>query len=55
VDLKPRSATPLPSPTEEFSPTAPPNIPEPFLYRAEFLVDTGTGLIVARKLSCSVY
>lgn len=55
VDLKPRSATPLPSPTEEFSPTAPPNILEPFLYRAEFLVDTGTGLIVARKLSCSVY
>lgn len=55
VQMKPRSATPRPQPTEQFSPTAPPNVPEPFVYQAHFLVDVSTGQIVARKLYCVIY
>jgi hypothetical protein len=55
VEMRPRSATPLPGPTEQFSPTAPPNIPEPFLHQAKFLVDASTGKIIARKLFCVIY
>lgn len=55
VQMKPRPATPQPQPTEHFSPTAPPIVPEPFVYHAHFLVDAGTGRIVARKLRCVIY
>lgn len=55
VQMQPRSATPRPQATEQFSPTAPPNIPEPFVYQADFLVDASTGQIVARKLHCVIY
>jgi hypothetical protein len=55
VELKPRLATPRPQPTEQFSPTAPPSIPEPFVYDAHFLIDAGTGQVVARKLYCVIY
>jgi hypothetical protein len=55
VQMRPLSATPRPMPTEQFSPTAPPNVPEPFLNQADFLVDANTGRIVARKLSCAIY
>ena len=55
VQMQPRSATPRPQPTEQFSPTAPPAVPEPFVYQAHFLVDASTGQIVARKLYCVIY
>ena len=54
VQLKPRFATPGPVPTEQFSPTAPPSIPEPFIHEANFLVDAA-GQIIARKISCVIY
>jgi len=55
VQMKPRSATPQPQPTELFSPTAPPNVPEPFVYQVQFLVNVSTGRIDARKLYCVIY
>jgi hypothetical protein len=55
VQMKPLSATPQAQAAEQFSPTAPPNIPEPFVYQADFLVDASTGQIVARKLHCVIY
>ena len=55
AQMRPHYATPRPQPTEQFSPTAPPNVPEPFLYQVHFLVDAGTGQIVARKLQCVIY
>ncbi len=55
VQMRPRSATPRPQPTEQFSPTAPPSVPEPFVYQAHFLVDASTGQVVARKLHCVIY
>jgi hypothetical protein len=55
VQMRPRSATPRPQSTEQFSPTAPPSVPEPFVYQAHFLVDAGTGQVVARKLYCVIY
>jgi hypothetical protein len=55
VQMKPHSATPQAQATGQFSPTAPPNIPEPFVYQADFLVDASTGQIVARKLHCVIY
>ncbi len=55
VQMKPRLATPRPQPTEQFSPTAPPSVPEPFVYQAHFLVDASTGQVVARKLYCVIY
>lgn len=55
VQMKPRSATPRPQPTEQYSPTAPPSVPEPFVFQADFLVDASTGQIVARKLHCVIY
>jgi hypothetical protein len=54
VLMKPRSATPLPQPTD-YSPTAPPWIPEPFVDEARFLIDDSTGQIVARNFLCIVY
>lgn len=55
VQMKPRSATPRPQPTQQFSPTAPPSVPEPFVYQADFLVEATTGQIVARKILCVIY
>lgn len=55
VQMRPRFATPRPQPSEQFSPTAPPNVPEPFLYQVHFLVEAGTGQVVARKLQCVIY
>lgn len=55
VQMKPASVAPEPPPTEQYSPTAPPGIPEPFLRDAHFLVDPGSGEIVARKLYCIIY
>ena len=55
VQMRPRFATPRPKPTEQYSPTAPPYIPEPFVYQAHFLVDAITGQVVARKLNCVIY
>ena len=55
VQMKPRFATPRPQPAEQFSPTAPPNVPEPFVNQAHFLVDAITGQVVAHKLYCVIY
>ena len=55
VQMRPRSATPRPRPTKQYSPTAPPIVPEPFVYQAHFLVDASTGQVVARKLHCVIY
>lgn len=52
VEMRPRPATALP---EQLSPTAPPNVPEPFVYQADFLIDVASGQIVARKLRCVIY
>jgi hypothetical protein len=55
VLMSPIHVTAEPPPTEQFSPTAPPNIPEPFLYQAHFLVDARNGEVIARKLDCVIY
>ena len=55
VEMQRRSATPQPVPTEYYSPTAPPNVPEPFVFQARFLVDAITGQVVARKVYCVIY
>ena len=55
VQMKPRPATPQAWPTEQFSPTAPPRVPEPSVFEAHFLVDGNTGEIVGRKLYCVIY
>jgi hypothetical protein len=44
----PQAATPLSS-------TAPPTVPEPFIYQAHFLINLATGDVVARKLYCVIY
>jgi hypothetical protein len=54
VQMQPRPATPVPQ-QGEISPTAPPNVPEAFMYRALFLFDAGDGHLVARKLYCVIY
>ena len=54
VHMMPKPATPFPR-EGETSPTAPPAVPEPFLWQAFFLVDADSGVIVARKLLCVVY
>jgi hypothetical protein len=53
VHFERRPATPIPGP--ELSPTAPPNVPEPFMYQALFLIDPADGGIIARKLYCVIY
>lgn len=45
-------ATPAVTP---LSPTAPPAIPEPFLYQAGFLIHPGTGQVLARYYHCVIY
>ncbi len=55
VQMKPRQVTPRPQPTERYSPTAPPSVPEPFVFEAHFIVDARTGRIAARKLLCVIY
>jgi len=55
VEMQRRPATPQPQPSGQFSPTAPPIIPEPFVYQANFLIDANTGQVTARKLFCVIY
>ncbi len=54
VHLKRRPATPWPR-EGTISPTAPPAVPEPFMYQAMFLIDPAGGQVVARKLYCVIY
>jgi len=54
VQVKRRPATPLPQ-TGTISPTAPPAVPEPFMYQAMFLMDPADGQVVARRLYCVIY
>ena len=54
VHLKRRPATPWPR-EGTISPTAPPAVPEPFMYQAMFLIDPADGQVVARKLYCVIY
>lgn len=54
VHMMPKPATPFPR-EGETSPTAPPAVPEPFLWQVFFLVDADSGEIVARKLLCVVF
>ena len=52
--MAPSPATPEPFDGTP-SPTAPPQIPEPFLREAHFLVDPKSGEVIARKLLCVIY
>ncbi len=54
VHLKPRPAT-SPPPQRTRSPTEPPDVPEPFMFEALFLIDAADGHVVARKLACVIY
>jgi hypothetical protein len=51
VQMQPQPATPS---GPSMSPTAPPLVPEPYMFRALFLIDDG-GQVVARMLACVVY
>jgi len=53
IYLAPRPATPQAA--TPLSPTAPPTVPEPFMYQAHFLINQTTGEVVARKLYCVIY
>lgn len=55
VQMKPFPVTPKPISTAMFSPTAPPDVPEPFLRQAELLIDGTSGEVVARRLLCIIY
>lgn len=55
VQFEPLAATPMPADSEAMSPTAPPLIPEPFLYRADFLMEADSGKVIARRLYCVIY
>jgi hypothetical protein len=54
VQFQKRPATP-PAGATPLSPTAPPNVPEPFIYQAFFLIDPDSGQVVARRLLCVIY
>ena len=54
VHIKRLPATPLPQ-KGTISPTAPPAVPEPFMYQALFLLNVTDGQVVARKLYCVIY
>jgi hypothetical protein len=54
VQFQKRPATP-PAGATPLSPTAPPNVPEPFIYQAFFLIDPGGDQVVARRLLCVIY
>jgi len=51
VVMEPQPATPS---GPSMSPTAPPLVPEPFMIRAQFLIDE-RGQVIARVLTCVVY
>jgi hypothetical protein len=53
IHLAPRPATPQAA--TPLSSTAPPTVPEPFIYKAYFLINQTTGAVVARKLYCVIY
>jgi len=55
VEMRPIYATPQPEPEGQYSPTAPPIIPEPFIQKAQFLIDAVTGEVTARQLFCVIY
>jgi hypothetical protein len=55
VEMQPIPVTPQPVPDGQYSPTAPPNIPEPFVQKAQFLIDAITCEVTARKLFCVIY
>ncbi len=55
VEMQPIPAMPQPVPDGQYSSTAPPNIPEPFVQKAQFLIDAITGEVTARKLFCVIY
>ncbi|GAP09269.1 hypothetical protein BECAL_00410 [Bellilinea caldifistulae] len=55
VQFQPVPATPEPVDAETISPTAPPRIPEPFLYRADLLIEADSGKVIARRLYCVIY
>jgi len=55
VQFQPLPATPLSPEGEMMSATAPPRIPEPFLYRADLLLEAESGKVVARRLYCVIY
>ncbi|MFZ5820872.1 MAG: hypothetical protein ACOYYJ_13305 [Chloroflexota bacterium] len=55
VEMQRRPVTPQPQPTELFPPTAPPKVPEPFVYQAHFLIDAIIGQVTARRLFCVIY
>lgn len=55
VHMLPKPATPIPPGEGEYSPTAPPKVPEPFIHSSAFLLDIDSFEIVARKLSCVIY
>lgn len=54
VQFQKRPATPPPNVTP-LSLTAPPNVPEPFIYQAFFLIDPANEQVVARRLLCVIY
>jgi hypothetical protein len=51
VQMEPRPATPLPQ-HQTVSSTEIPIIPEPFMFKALFLIDVTNGRVVARNLYC---
>lgn len=55
VEWAPKPAAPIPQSTENFSLTAPPQIPEPFMREAFILLDVATGEVAARRLLCVIY
>jgi hypothetical protein len=55
VHMRPLYATPIPVPSEEYSATAPPNVPEPFIQDAYFLIDLTTKEVTHQSLWCVVY
>lgn len=54
VRFQKRPATPPPAETP-LSLTAPPNVPEPFMYQASLLLHPGSGEVVARRFLCVIY
>ena len=53
IYLAPRPATPQAA--TPLSATAPPTVPEPFIYQAHSLIHLTAGEVVARKLYCVIY
>jgi hypothetical protein len=54
VHFEPLPATPIPQ-EGDVPPTAPPIVPEPFIYQAFFLLQPDSGQIVAMSIFCIIY